>query len=222
MMTASYYRFVRREIESLLPPSASLIVDVGCGEGLTAAWLKSRYPGSTTIGLEGNPELSDRLAANVDEAKIVDLNGPLPDVGAPDLLLFLDVLEHLARPETVLSELTANMPADGTVIISVPNIAHLSVSLPLFMRNEFAYRDAGILDRTHLRFFVLRSAISLLSDAGFTVTGGIRLGFDGPRTKLLDWITFGLLREKLTKQYILAATRQPVGVSGNVVRWRNA
>jgi hypothetical protein len=185
---------------------------------MTAAWLKSRYPGSTTVALEGNPALHDRLAHNVDDARIVDLNGPLPDVGAPDLALFLDVLEHLAHPEEVLAHLTSNMPAHGTVIVSVPNIAHLSVSFPLLLRGAFEYRDAGILDRTHLRFFVLRSAISLLNGAGFTVTRGLRLGFGGPRSRLLDRVTFGGMRNQLTKQYVLAGSREAGSIRQGSVR----
>jgi hypothetical protein len=102
----------------------------------------------------------------------------------------------------------------------VPNVAHLSVSFPLLFRGAFEYRDAGILDRTHLRFFVLRSAIALLNTAGFTVRHGIRLGFDGPRTQLLDQVTFGLLRNQLTKQYVLAGSREGAGVQQGSVHLR--
>lgn len=212
-MDPAYFQFIRREIEPLLPPAATRILDVGSGEGLTAAWVKSRYPGSTAVALEGNPVLREKLSSNVDEARIVDLNGPLPDVGAPDLALFLDVLEHLARPEEVLARLTANMPPHGTVIVSVPNVAHWSVSVPLLFRGAFEYQDAGILDRTHLRFFVLRSAVQLLQSAGFTVSQGLCLGFGGRRTRLLDRATFGVFQRHLTKQYVLAGTRGQTGDS---------
>ena len=56
-------------------------------------WLKDRYPGAHTIALEGNGELLEQLRQTADEVHIVDLNSsPLPSVGAPDLVLFLDVL----------------------------------------------------------------------------------------------------------------------------------
>jgi 2-polyprenyl-3-methyl-5-hydroxy-6-metoxy-1,4-benzoquinol methylase len=220
-MDETYFRHIRRDIEPLLPRTAIRILDVGCGVGATAAWLKSRYPGSRTVGLEGNPSLREELSRNVDEAHIVDLDGTLPDVGAPDLVLFLDVLEHLARPEQVLAQLTAAMPPEGTVIVSLPNVAHLSVSLPLLLRARFTYRDAGILDRTHLRFFVRQSAVALLNGAGFTVQSGVRAGFDGPRTRWLDRITFGKLRDCLTKQYIMAGRRALGGSQGDVA-WRVA
>src|SRR5579872_19898 len=101
-MDEVYFHRVRRDIEPLLPRSARRILDVGAGAGATSAWLKTRYLGCTTVGLEGNGALREELARNVDEAVILDLNGEIPDVGAPDLVLCLDVLEHLMQPVEVL------------------------------------------------------------------------------------------------------------------------
>jgi len=205
-MDVAYFQHVRYEIEPLLPATATRIVDIGAGAGHTAAWLKSRFPGSRTIALEGNPALLTELSGNVDEAFIVDLNGPVPDIGTPDLILCLDVLEHLVRPEDVLARLTANLAAGGTVIVSLPNIAHLSVSVPLLLGGSFKYRDAGILDRSHLRFFVRESVVALMNQAGLTVRRGIRSGLRGPRARLADALTAGALRDHLTKQYLVAGT----------------
>jgi SAM-dependent methyltransferase len=215
----TYFQHVRKEIAPLLPASAKSILDVGAGVGQTTAWLRSCYPGSHTTALEGNAALRDGLARNVDQAFIVDLNGHLPDIGSPDLILFLDVLEHLARPDEVLRRLTATMPEGGTVIVSVPNVGHLSVSLPLLLRARFDYGDAGILDRTHLRFFVRTSAVALMNEAGLVVRRGIRSGFQGPRARALDRLTAGLARDHLTKQYIMAGTRAASGVQQGAVEW---
>jgi SAM-dependent methyltransferase len=203
-----YFHRVRREIAPLLPKQARCVVDVGCGVGATSAWLKSRYPDAHMIGLEGNLAVREELACNVDEFHIVDLNGALPEVGHPDLILFLDVLEHLLEPHKVLADLANRLAPGGTVIVSLPNIAHLSVSLPLFIRGRFDYADAGILDRTHLRFFVRRSALALLNGAGLRVEKAVRSGFQGPRARWLNFVTFGLLQDHLTKQYILSGAKR--------------
>jgi hypothetical protein len=100
------------------------------------------------------------------------------------------------------------MPPNGVIIVSLPNIAHLSVSVPLLFQAQFEYQDAGILDRTHLHFFTRQSATALLSDVGFDISKGLRTGFGGPRTKLLDRTTFGFLRDHLTKQYVLSGVRR--------------
>ena len=202
-----YYRYVRRDIDRLLPKSARRIVDVGAGAGATSTWIRTRYPQAYTIALEGNASIRDSLAQNVDEALIVDLNEPLPDIGSPDLILCLDVLEHLIQPLDVLKRLTNTLAKDGTVIVSLPNVAHASVAVPLLLRGRFEYQDAEILDRTHLRFFDRVSAVGLLNQASLIVQRGLRNGFSGPRTRLLDKMTCGTLRDRLTKQYVMAATR---------------
>jgi SAM-dependent methyltransferase len=189
-----YHDFVRSEISQLLPKTASRILDVGCGIGATANWLKTKYPESWTIGFEGNASLLPVLSDNVDEPHIVDLNGPLPDVGVVDLVLLLDVLEHLIEPKVVLERIVSAMGEGATAIISLPNIAHLSVSIPLLVWGQFDYRDAGILDRTHLHFFNMTSAVDLASSSGLEVTKGLLSGFAGRRTRLIDRLTLGLMR----------------------------
>jgi 2-polyprenyl-3-methyl-5-hydroxy-6-metoxy-1,4-benzoquinol methylase len=61
----------------------------------------------------------------------------IPDLGSPDLILCLDVLEHLVAPAEVLAGLTARLNRGGTVMVSLPNVAHLSVSLPLLLSGRF-------------------------------------------------------------------------------------
>jgi 2-polyprenyl-3-methyl-5-hydroxy-6-metoxy-1,4-benzoquinol methylase len=218
-MRDDYYKFVRRDIEPLLPAAAKRVLDVGAGVGGTSRWLKARYADAYCIALEGNRDLVDSLRQNVDEAHIVDLNGPLPDVGPVDLILFLDVLEHLLDPEKVLAELTRRMLAGGTVIVSLPNVAHLSVSFPLLLTGSFEYRDAGILDRTHLRFFTRKTAVELVNKAGLTVTQGLRTGLFGPRSRVIDGLTFGAVRDHLTKQYVMACRRTTATEKQGDIRW---
>lgn len=212
MNTASaYFHYIRSDIAPLLPASVNRIVDVGCGAGQTLAWLKRLYPQAYTVGLEGNASLSQDLAINSDEFHIVDLNGDLPYIGSPDLLLFLDVLEHLPDPEKLLSRLTAELAPGGTVIVSLPNIAHLSVSIPLLFWGQFSYADAGFLDRTHLRFFVRESAVALMNGAGLKVDKIIESLHGGRKTRMLDRLTFGLLRHRLAGQYILSGSANASG-----------
>jgi 2-polyprenyl-3-methyl-5-hydroxy-6-metoxy-1,4-benzoquinol methylase len=83
-------------------------------------------------------------------------------------VVFADVLEHLPDPVRVLRNVHSLLNPGARVVISVPNVAHLSVRAQLFF-GRFQYSTRGILDRTHLRFFTRRTALELLTESGFTI-----------------------------------------------------
>ena len=207
----NYYSRSRREIRSLLPSRASRILEVGPGAGFTLMWLKSIYPAATTCGVELNPALEADLQEHADVAIIGDIDHLISRVASKfDLILLLDVLEHVPDPTRTLRAITRNLLMDGgRVIVSVPNIAHLSVTLPLLFQRRFEYADSGILDRTHLKFFVEDTAVKLLNDTNLIVKDGLITGLEGPKSKILDGLTLGFLTHHLAKQYIMAG--EPTG-----------
>lgn len=73
-----------------------------------------------------------------------------------DYIIFADVLEHLYNPEFVLMQTKNFLKKDGSVLISIPNVAHNSIILNL-LRDEFKYNELGLLDSTHIRFFTYNS-----------------------------------------------------------------
>ena len=82
-----------------------------------------------------------------------------------DFVIFADVLEHLYNPQIVLDKAVSLLKDDGKVILSVPNVAHSSIIMNL-LNNKFEYRDEGLLDDTHIRFFTYDSAIEMVRCAG--------------------------------------------------------
>jgi SAM-dependent methyltransferase len=100
---------------------------------------------------------------------VADLDQAAPRLqGLFDAIVYGDVLEHLNDPLPVLVALARALAADGRVIVSVPNVAHLWVRFSLAL-GRWDYADRGILDRTHLRFFTKRSFGAFLRDAGLSV-----------------------------------------------------
>jgi hypothetical protein len=98
------------------------------------------------------------------------LGDTLPAPPAPaQALVCADVLEHVPDPASLLPRLLRTyLPAGGTVIVSLPNVAHLTVRFSLLF-GRWQYQDKGILDRTHLRFFTAKSAAELLHGAGVRI-----------------------------------------------------
>lgn len=146
------------------------VLDVGCGEGHFAALLAEA--GNRVVGIDCLPEAEK--AAAMEQYVAADLDGGLAGAEhalrdrAFDLILLQDVLEHLRAPEQMLEDCKRHLKPHGRVIVSVPNVANVTVRLSLLL-GRFEYRPRGILDRTHLRFFTRNSARRLLEAAGYEV-----------------------------------------------------
>jgi 2-polyprenyl-3-methyl-5-hydroxy-6-metoxy-1,4-benzoquinol methylase len=99
----------------------------------------------------------------------LDISTELPaSLGSFDLVVFADVLEHLPDPIRLLRNVHSLLNPGARIVISVPNVAHLSVRVQLLF-GRFRYSDRGILDRTHLRFFTRKTIVELLTDSDFRI-----------------------------------------------------
>jgi 2-polyprenyl-3-methyl-5-hydroxy-6-metoxy-1,4-benzoquinol methylase len=205
MTDISYFQNVRTDIEPLLKGEPKRILDVGCGVGATLNWLKRRWPAAETVGVDGYAPILPELEKNVDQALILDLEKPLPELGKFDLVMALDVLEHLSDPWTVAKQLSGLIEPGGALLVSVPNVANRRVLVPLLLRGEFKYTDAGVLDRTHLRFFDENSAVELVEATGLTVTAGVATM--GRRQRAQNLVSLGLLRRNFITQFLMRAER---------------
>lgn len=147
-----------------------IVLDVGCWNGTLGSVL-IRESGAVVDGIERDAEQARAALANGYRAvQVADLNREVPDVGdySYDFILFGDVLEHLVHPEIVLAAISQRLKPGGRIIVSLPNIAFAGNRLShLFGRWD--YRDYGILDRTHLRFFTKRTMARLVEGAGLRV-----------------------------------------------------
>ncbi|MGH9585098.1 MAG: glycosyltransferase [Bryobacteraceae bacterium] len=89
--------------------------------------------------------------------------------GVFDRVLVLDVLEHLRDPAGLLEACKKLLAPRGKLIVSVPNAVNLTVRL-MILFGGFRYRNRGILDWTHLRFFTAATIRELLERQGYRVT----------------------------------------------------
>jgi O-antigen biosynthesis protein len=101
----------------------------------------------------------------VGDVELLDLDRVL-DGEVYEIIVCGDVLEHLRDPWSFARRLSRRLGPGGRLLLSVPNVAYLGLLVDL-LRGNFRYRDVGLLDRTHLRFFTFDSLRELLEEAGW-------------------------------------------------------
>jgi SAM-dependent methyltransferase len=167
----------RMEIAPLLPSNIDTILEIGCGAGETMSWLRSLRPVGYAAAVELSAEAGATARSVFDDVEISDIASARMafDTDRFDLILALDVLEHLTDPDRALQALRDRLKPTGVIIVSLPNVAHYAVSMPLLFRGRWDYADEGLLDRTHLRFFTKRTALRMVEDNGLVVA---RVGYN--------------------------------------------
>ncbi len=191
---SDYFRQERRDIEAVIPDNVMKILDVGCGEGLLGKRLLGKGA-EEVVGVEITPDickiargnLTDVICGNIEE---IDL--PFEE-GYFDCIIFADVLEHMKEPLSLLKRLRKNLSTTGVVVASIPNVGYYGI-LHMLSQGHWTYQAAGILDKTHLRFFTRKEIGSLFADAGLEITGmtaNIDPHYDRLSDPCSEEITFG-------------------------------
>ena len=204
----------RSDLLALLPPDRRRVLDAGCATGELGRRLKELQPGAHVTGIELDARMAAEAETKLDRVVVGDLAAlPAlrPALGEErfDCIVCADVLEHLVDPWRCLRELASLLAEEGVVLASLPNVAHLDTLLNLVVLRRWPYRERGIHDRTHLRFFALANVHALLAQAGLEVVvlrRNLRL-LEG--TTRLSTVARALavpgLRDLLTFQYLVLA-----------------
>ena len=165
-----YFGHERNEMLAFLPATAKCVLEVGCGRGIFAAAIKKKTD-AEVWGMElveKEAEISKAVIDKVFVGPCEDHISTLPD-DYFDVAYFNDVLEHLVDPYTVLGVIKNKLKVDGVVISSIPNMRFHKVLKNLVIHGDWEYKDQGILDRTHLRWFTKKSIKNMYEDLGYTV-----------------------------------------------------
>jgi len=207
-----YFDAVRVDVLDLLPQRLGRVLDVGCGTGQSLRWVRAHRDCSWTEGIEIHSSSAQRAATVADRVQFGDAEEIVENLPPDsfDTVLCLDALEHMRNPWALVTGLRRVMTRDARLLVSVPNVRHLRVIVPLVLKGSFQYTESGLLDRTHLRFFTRASLLELLKQGGFEIlktscTGLARWS----KAWVVNTLTLGMFRSFLEFQLVVLAKLRP-------------
>jgi 2-polyprenyl-3-methyl-5-hydroxy-6-metoxy-1,4-benzoquinol methylase len=146
---------------------------LGCSTGILGKALKERQQ-AYVVGIEINPKaamiarnvLDKVIVENVDTANLYEYNIQKDFI---DFIVYGDVLEHCIDPWKVVKMHRDFLNEKGVVVASIPNVGHYTVLLNILGGN-FPYRERGLHDKTHLRWFTKNTIVELFRNNYYDVT----------------------------------------------------
>ena len=158
----NYYKYERKEMLPFVPEQCQKVLEVGCGEGSFSSLLKMR--GAQEVwGVELDAEAGKIATSRLDKVLIGDIVACLQELPENyfDCIIFNDVLEHIIDPEELLLLINPLIVKNGFIVASIPNVRYIKNLIELIIKKDWEYKDEGILDRTHLRFFTKKSIVRM-------------------------------------------------------------
>jgi 2-polyprenyl-3-methyl-5-hydroxy-6-metoxy-1,4-benzoquinol methylase len=214
--TVKSYTGLRKDVINMITTAPIRVLDIGCSDGSLGVALKEVYGSVDVHGIEFDPSFVQTARSRLATVMQADLNNFDPS-SLPqnvDLFIFADVLEHTMQPKEVLEKILSHCATDNAkIIISVPNVQHITVIRNLFF-GVWPERDRGIFDRTHLRWFTLQTLQELAEAVGCKVTRLERRYRlldrpDGKINRYAKWFIYLPLKNFFTYQYIILLSRNP-------------
>lgn len=210
MPTLTYYQASRPEVRPFVPADCLRVLEIGCSEGRFMAGLKAERSGIYAVGVEPFPDAARKAASVFDrivETPVEEALDELSDEALFDCVVANDVLEHLVDPWKVLQRISGLLAPNGCVVASLPNIRHWPTLNALFLGGRWDYTDAGVLDRTHLRFFTRSSMAELFERAGFALKtcAGINAAELPWKIALLNRMLAGRFDDTRYQQFVCVA-----------------
>ena len=159
---ANVLRFVGRDKK---------VLEIGAGPGSISRPLQE-FNGCRVSAVEIDEKSVEILKGFCEQVWRRDLNAADWADGIPeqsyDNVVIADVLEHINDPWSTLRRAGTFLKPDGSIVVSIPHASHASI-LACLLNNDFDYRDWGLLDRTHIRFFSMKNLQALFDAADLRI-----------------------------------------------------
>jgi SAM-dependent methyltransferase len=186
-VSESYYHAARPELLKFVQKNDIQVLDIGCGSG-NFGDLITQERNARVWGIEIEEEIAELAREKLHKVlcgNAEEVINTLPD-NFFDLICFNDSLEHLFWPEKILEKCKAKLKPDGEILCSLPNMRYFRVMYDLVFRKKWEYEEAGILDKTHVRFYTVDSIKNLFHRCGYEIIL-LEGNQAGSKTKTKSW-----------------------------------
>jgi len=205
-----YYQSIRENMLIYIPPGTKTTLEFGCGCGGFSALVKERFR-TESWAVEIDKEAAQEAAKKLDKVINEDAIKSLCQVPENyfDCIIFLDILEHLVDPYSLLLLVKAKLTKTGVIVVSIPNVRYYHNYIDFAIKGNWDYQNAGTLDKTHLRFFTYKSARKTFEQLGYEIL--VLEGINATRNKklrLLNFLLFKALEDLKYLQFAIVARPQ--------------
>jgi 2-polyprenyl-3-methyl-5-hydroxy-6-metoxy-1,4-benzoquinol methylase len=159
----NYYSNARVDTINLLPnKDIKNILEIGGGNFPTLDLLMNKYK-ANGWGIDIYQTNNENIKFIKGSIEDTEINQLIPN-NYFDLIVANDVVEHLQNTELFFDTVYEKLNKGGMLIISVPNIRQIRAIYHIYIRGTFPRDDAGLFDRTHLRWFCKADVIKIVND----------------------------------------------------------
>lgn len=167
-MNDVYYANQRPEIVPFLPERRRSVLEIGCGFGN----FSGNLPGvEETWGIEPHAPAAEAASARL--SRVINSTFDMAMASLPkrhfDLVICNDVIEHMPDHVAFLRQIKEFIAPGGCLVGSIPNVRYYQNLFELLFEKDWHYRQWGILDRTHLRFFTEKSLRRAFQANGYRI-----------------------------------------------------
>jgi len=206
-----YYQATRTKMLKYIPENVEKTLEFGCGYGFFSKLVKDTF-NAECWAVEINDKAAQIASENLDKVIKGDANKSLEKLPENyfDCVILNDVLGCIADPFYLLENIKEKLTSKGVVVASIPNVRHWRNLRALVWRGEWDYRELGILDSAHVRFYTYKSLIKMFQKLGYEII--TMEGIHPTRNKKFKVLNF-LLWNKLwdAKYSQFACVIKPVG-----------
>ena len=171
-----YPDFVNTTLLGVIDGEPRRVLELGCATGAFGAALKQRFPNAMVVGIEPARAAAEVAAQRIDRVicsrlEEVDFEAEGLAAGVLDVIVAADVREHIVNPWQALLRLRPFLAPGGQFVASIPNVRNANLIAALAVNGRWEYRERGLLDITHLRFFTLEEIRRLFEQTGYRYEG---------------------------------------------------